>query len=231
MDNRRRFARWRIDRTVKVRLEDAPTYMKCIVQDISFKGLRTYLGLKLHLDTFLRMDLLLDDETVLELEVWVVWHKSVGGRNLYGFYFSRIKDPDKERIYSFVRKFYPQQLSQQWWVGTEPKEKGDEIKEDRRIFQRFPVRYPLRFLEVESGKEGVAGTKDISARGIGFTSPQNMTRSTALEMWLKLSDQDESFYTRGEVAWSKQTGENEYQVGVNLERPDLMDVARVLRAG
>jgi len=231
MDNRRRFARWRIDRQVRVRLEDAPTYTKWIVQDISFKGLRAYVGLKLHLDTFLKLDLVLNDETILELEVWVVWHKSVGGRNLYGFYFSRIKDPDKERIYQFVRKFYPQQLSQQWWIGTEAKEKEDAIKEDRRIFQRFPVHYSLRFLEVESGKEGSAGTKDISARGIGFTSPHNMVRSTALEMWLKLPDQGEQFYTRGEVAWSKKTGEDEYQVGVNLERPDLMDVARVLRAG
>ncbi len=231
MDNRRRFARWQIDRQVKVKLEDAEAFVDCTVNDISFKGLKVSLGPRLHPDTFLRLNLILGEEVTLEVEVWVVWHRTVDGHNQYGFYFSRIKDPDKEKIYQFIRKFYPQQLARQWWVGTEPKTVGGAAMEDHRIFQRFNVKYPLRFLEAGSGKEGIAYTKDISARGIGFVTPQPLSVPTALEMWLKVPDKGAPLYTRGEVAWSKAISENEYQVGINLERPDLMDMARVLRAG
>lgn len=229
MDNRRRFNRWQIDRQAKVKLEGAETFMDCTVKDIGLKGLMVSLGLKLHLDTFLKIILVLAEETILEPEVWVVWHKSVDGHNLYGFYFSRIKDPDKEKIYQFIRKFYPEQLTKQWWAGLEPKEKGGEAMEDRRIFQRFKVQYPLRFLEAESGREGIANTRDISARGIGLITREQLTAPTALEMWLRVPDKGEPLYTRGKVAWSKPLSENEYQVGINLERPDLMDMARVLR--
>lgn len=231
MDNRRRFARWQIDRQVKVKLEGAEIFTDCTVKDISFKGLMVSLAMKLHLDTFLKLTLALAEELIMELEVWVAWHKNVDGHNLYGFYFSRITDSDKEKIYQFVRKFYPQQLAKQWWIGTEPKTIGGTAMEDHRIFQRFNVKYPLRFLEAVSGQEGIAYTKDISARGIGFVTPQPLTAAMALEMWLKVPDKGEPFYTRGEVAWSKPINESEYQVGVKLERPDLMEMARLLRAG
>jgi len=230
MEMQRRFTRWRIDRRVKVKLEGAEAFMDCMVKDISLKGLMVSLVLKLPQDTFLGLSVALSEETVFELEVWVVWHRSVDGHNLYGFYFSKIKDADKEKIYQFIRKFYPQQLAQQWWPDVAAKKEGGEKMEDRRIFQRFRVKYPLRFLEMKSGKEGIASTSDISARGMNITTAEQLTAPMTLEMWLTVPDRGEPLYTRGEVVWSKPLSESEYQVGINLEKAELMALARVLRA-
>ncbi len=101
--------------------------------------------------------------------------------------------------------------------------------EDRRIFARLPVRLPLRFIDVGENKEGEAETQDISAKGIGLVTNEELSPRTPLEMWLQLPDRSEPLYTRGEVVWSRALEPNKYQVGVELEKADLMGMARVLR--
>lgn len=229
MEQRRRFTRWQVDRQAKVKLEGAETFIDCKVKDISLKGSMLASALKLPQDVFLRLSVVLSEEATLELEVWVVWHKSVDGHNLYGFYFTKIKDLDKEKIYQFIRKFYPQQLTKQWWPDLTTKEKGGGTMEDRRIFQRFTVRYPLRFLEIKSGREGMASTKDISARGISIVTTERLVAPAALEVWVTVPDKGEPLYTRGEVVWSKPVSPREYHVGISLEKADLMSLSRVLR--
>jgi len=101
--------------------------------------------------------------------------------------------------------------------------------QDRRIFARFPTEFPLKFLDLNRGKEGQAQTQDISAKGIGFLTNEELSPHAPLEMWLDIPDKGEPLYTRGEVIWSKSQGVDEYRVGVNLERADLMGISRVLR--
>lgn len=230
MQTPRRFNRWQIDRPARVKLEGAEAFADCRIKDISFMGLKISLALKLPQDTFLKLKVVLSEETIFDLEVWVVWHKTIDGHNVYGIYFSKINDADKEKVYQFIRKFYPRQLAQQWWPEVAAKKEGGEKMEDRRIFQRFRVKYPLRFLEMESGKEGIASTSDISARGMNITTAEQLTAPMTLEMWLTVPDRGEPLYTRGEVVWSKPLSESEYQVGINLEKAELMALARLLRA-
>lgn len=99
--------------------------------------------------------------------------------------------------------------------------------DDRRVFARLPVEFPLRFLNLWEGKEGQATTFDISVKGIGMYTNQELQLHTGLEMWLKIPDKSESLYTRGEVSWLKKVPSNNYRVGINLEKADLMDVLRL----
>lgn len=101
--------------------------------------------------------------------------------------------------------------------------------EDKRIFARFPVTFPLRFLDLDVNKEGDAQTQDISAKGIGLMTSRQLRPHTSLEMWLSIPDKGEPLYTRGEVVWSKRLEPDKYRAGVNLERADLMGMSRVLR--
>ncbi len=230
MQTPRRFNRWQIDRIAKVKLEGAEAFADCLVKDISFMGLKISLALKLPKDAFLKLKVVLSEETIFDLEVWVVWHKGIDGYHIYGFYFSKIKDQDKDKIYQFMRKFYPQQLAQQWWPDVAAKKEGGEKMEDRRIFQRFKVKYPLRYLDIKSGREGMASTQDISARGMNIVTTEELTAPMTLEVWLTVPDRGEPLYTRAEVVWSKPVSPNEYQVGINLEKAELMALARLLRA-
>ena len=230
MQDRRRFVRWQIDREAQVKLEAAQPPAACTIHDINFKGVRISLKQKLSLDKPLKINMDLSREfSSFELEVWVAWHKTIDGYNLYGLYFIKIRDLDKERIYQFMRGYFPEKINQQWWKDLNA-EKGGEEMQDRRIFARFPTEFPLRFLDLNRGKEGQAQTQDISAKGIGFLTNEELSAHTSLEMWLEIPDKGEPLYARGEVAWSKPQGADEYRVGVNLERADLMGMSRVLRS-
>lgn len=102
--------------------------------------------------------------------------------------------------------------------------------EDRRIFERFETRFPLRFIDLKDNKEGSAQSEDVSAKGIGFLVRDELKLRTPLELWLQIPDKGEPLYTRGYVAWSKMVTPNEYRIGVNLERADLMGMSRALRS-
>ena len=101
--------------------------------------------------------------------------------------------------------------------------------EDRRVFARINIKLPVRFLDPSTGKEGMADTTDISANGLGLIVNQTVPATTPLEMWLGIPDQHEPLYTRGEVVWINPSDEvNKYRVGVQLERAELMGLARAL---
>lgn len=101
--------------------------------------------------------------------------------------------------------------------------------EDRRIFERIDARFPVRFLDPSSGREGRADTVDISANGVGFVTPEALSVNTPLEMWLDIPDQNEPLYARGEVVWSRPyTASGKMRFGVQLEKAQLMGLARAL---
>jgi hypothetical protein len=104
--------------------------------------------------------------------------------------------------------------------------------EDRRVFERKSVNFPLRFLDPASGKEGRAETVDISADGLGLVTKEDLSVRAPLEMWLFIPDKHAPLYTRGEVIWSQDLADTTGQrVGVRLEKADLMDLGRALRVG
>lgn len=96
--------------------------------------------------------------------------------------------------------------------------------EDKRVFARLPVSLTVKYLDLGSNTEGEAQTQDISAKGIGLATDRALSPNSSLEMWLRVPDKGEPFYTRGEVVWS-----SDNRAGINLERADLMGISRVLR--
>ena len=229
-------------------LEGAVAQACCNILDLSLKGVQLAFPLKLDRDKFVRMRLILASDIHLNFEAWVAWHKIPReGVNTYGLYFTKISDSDKEKIYQFICRFYPSHIKQQiceivpsntWPYRTGQcalSGQGGEIMEekksqDRRIFDRFPTRMPLRFLDAGANLEGIAETCDVSAKGIGFLSSQQIAPRSPLEVWLEIPDKGEPLYARGEVAWSKYLEPNKYRIGINLERADLMGLSRVMRA-
>jgi hypothetical protein len=101
--------------------------------------------------------------------------------------------------------------------------------EDKRVFARLPVSLSVKYLDLGSNTEGEALTQDISAKGMGLTMGRPLAPNSSLEMWLRVPDKGEPFYTRGEVVWSQEHDGSSYRAGINLERADLMGISRVLR--
>ena len=229
MEMKRRYMRWNIGTSAKVRLAELGEFINCNIVDINYKGIQLSLEEKLSLDAYIKLSITLSSAFTLEVEAWVAWHKTVDGHHLYGLYFTKIRDQDKEKLHQFIYKNSPEEMSKQWWQDLPEMAKGGETMEDRRIFDRFKAALPLRFLKVSENREGTGQTADISAKGIGLVADVELAPNTPLEMWLEIPDKGEPLYTRGEVVWSKMMEPNKFRIGVNLEKADLMGLSRVLR--
>jgi len=99
---------------------------------------------------------------------------------------------------------------------------------DKRIFERFTVKLPVKFLDLESNQEGDGESLDISARGLGLISNYPLKSYVPLEMWLEVDKKSAPFYTRGKVVWVK-PHLNNWRAGVEFEDTQLMEVSRILR--
>lgn len=235
ISDKRNIPRWQISRQAQLQLEGEEHFVQCCVRDINFKGMQVCSGIKLGKDSFIKFKLFLAEDYILEVQAWVVWHKTVNNISSYGLYFERIKDGDKEKICEFIREFYPREIHKQYcpekYINQE--KGGEKMPEenltDKRIFARFPVSFPLRFLDLNSNKEEDGQLCDFSAKGVGFVAKQDCKVRTPLELWLKIPDQGEPLYTRGEVVWSAMVNPSQYRIGVALEKADLMGLSRVLR--
>lgn len=72
---------------------------------------------------------------------------------------------------------------------------------------------------------------DISASGGGMLATKTvLDPGTSLEMWLRLSENQDLFHTVGKVVWCKEVEPGAYRVGVKFDSIDFMNVSRVLRA-
>lgn len=102
--------------------------------------------------------------------------------------------------------------------------------DDRRVFQRFRVDLPLRFVCQDKNIEGRGRMIDISAEGGGMIiTCEELNPPMHLEMWMDLLDNKEPFHSSAEVVWSNRIEPNLYKAGVKFDKVDFIGISRVLR--
>jgi len=102
--------------------------------------------------------------------------------------------------------------------------------QDRRVFERLSVDVPLKFWDMNTNSVGEAETKDVSAIGLSFTAKDALSAGASLGICLEVPDNGERLYLRGMVAWSQADGSGKYRTGIKFAKPELMSMARVIKA-
>ncbi|MGD0335582.1 MAG: PilZ domain-containing protein [Candidatus Omnitrophota bacterium] len=233
---RREFQRYLLYKQVKVAVGDGKESVDCQLRDICFKGAQIIISRRIEKDTYKNLRITLSKDCSVEATCWVAWQKIIDGHNVYGLYFSKISDDDKEKISQFARRYCAGQIKKEWRRGIkEENKKGGENMEgekfsDKRVFERFPARFNLRYIDLFSNQEGRGWTNDISAKGLGITLNGQLSNSAPIEMWVEVPGRQEPHYLRGEVAWCEKGGRENFRVGVNLERANLMGMSGLLAA-
>ena len=113
--------------------------------------------------------------------------------------------------------------------SSDLRREGGEEMNDHRIFERFRKEFSARFIGLD-GKEGIAQTFDVSAKGLGLSTSQELESQSNLEIWLDVPNSTDPLYTRGQVVWTRLAGQGSFRSGIELERADLMGISRLLRA-
>lgn len=228
MNNRRQANRWQINQQAKLKLEGAQRFAPCVVKDINFSGAQISLRMKLPEDAVLKFTLVLSEKFTLDIKAWAAWHRSRNGLNLYGLYFTQVKEEDKEKIYRFIYNYFPGEAGKLRRQAVVIEKEG-EARQDRRIFARLPLHLPLRWIGQDAAEECTAETCDFSAKGVGLVTDRQLSQGAPLEMWLNIPDRHKPLYTRGEVVWSQMLEPNKCRAGIELERADLMAMSRLFR--
>ena len=115
--NNRQTIRWQVNTDALLKLDQRQELLNCHVNDINYKGLQFCVKEELAQDKSLKFNIALSEDFSLDIESRVVWRKKIADSSVYGLYFTKIKDRDKEKIYQFVRKLSPKELNKQWWQG------------------------------------------------------------------------------------------------------------------
>ncbi|MBF0486237.1 MAG: PilZ domain-containing protein [Candidatus Omnitrophica bacterium] len=118
MEERRQIPRWRIDRDARLSLGISENRLDTFVEDMNTKGARFFLSAPLPESRFIGMHLDLEGLMHLEVTAYIAWRKESKARNIYGVFFSRIKDADKDRIYQYLNANCAKQLQASFWAGT-----------------------------------------------------------------------------------------------------------------
>lgn len=112
MQEQRRVLRWEIDSHAGIRLPGLDESFYCKIDNINFKGIKLHLPQVLKKGDKLALEIDLGHGLDLKVEASVIWDRIQGSDNAYGFSFTRIRDIDKEKIYEFIWKNFPEQIKQ-----------------------------------------------------------------------------------------------------------------------
>lgn len=118
MDERRRAARWQINREAGITVENGVNSIPCIVEDLSLGGMRVSLNKNLFDEAFSNFKVSLAEDFEFSAGASVSWHDEMYERNIYGLSFNRIAEDAKGRISEYVKNNFHSELVKQWWKGV-----------------------------------------------------------------------------------------------------------------
>jgi len=115
MKDRRQLLRWHINKETNVRLEGQDRPFLCIVEDINIKGLKIYSRQQFAQQKDLSMYVDFGQDFAFDVKADIAWRRSLGAGYVYGLYFTRIKDADKERLNRLIFNCCSQQIKEHRW--------------------------------------------------------------------------------------------------------------------
>jgi len=107
---------------------------------------------------------------------------------------------------------------------------AEDFFSEKRKLRRFNVTINLIYFDFSSNKVNKANVVDITNKGVGIVSEEELVPNITLDLWLEIPDEKEEIHTIGEVIWVKKVGENKYRIGVNFKDSGIKSMPVVLRS-
>lgn len=105
-----------------------------------------------------------------------------------------------------------------------------DTHDDRRLFERYSVRFPLRCQNDESSFETRLFFNNFSASGLRFFSKDRFYLNDNLSLEVVLPNSAAPLVLNGEVVWCRPHAEGMWDVGLQFHRVDLMHVQRLFQS-
>lgn len=104
-----------------------------------------------------------------------------------------------------------------------------ELINEKRVFERFPARFPVKFKH-SAGEFGTdVFMRDASALGVKVTTKDRLFLNDAVSLLIKLPDNQQPLILNGEVVWTKNKEPQWWDVGLRLHKVNFMEMQRIFR--
>ena len=103
MDERRELPRWEIKKEAKVWMPLIQGFSHCMVEDLHLKGMCLSFNRCLPIDRPVKLSFSLENDfDFIKVEAQVSWMKESKDQFTYGLLFSKIDDPDKDKVSNYI---------------------------------------------------------------------------------------------------------------------------------
>lgn len=102
-------------------------------------------------------------------------------------------------------------------------------KFDRRLWERFPARFPAKLKDERSDFGEKMTLCDASAVGVRFLSKERFYLHDSVALEVKIPDGHEPMHIKGEVMWVREKEDGRWEVGLRFFKSDFMHVTRLYK--
>ena len=103
------------------------------------------------------------------------------------------------------------------------------IQEDQRIFDRFTVRLPVKFVHSEKDFGSAVFLRDASAEGVKVTSQERLFPNDMVSLAIKLPDMDNPLILKTKVVWVESKEFDQWDVGLKFHRISFMNIQKLYK--
>lgn len=102
--------------------------------------------------------------------------------------------------------------------------------DDKRVFERFQARFPVKFKDTRDDYGTSVFLRDASAEGARIASRERVFLNDYVSLDVKLPDGFEPLTLNGRVAWIKTLEpDTMWDVGIKFHKVDLLKLNRLYR--
>ena len=108
-------------------------------------------------------------------------------------------------------------------------ETTSQTSEERRIFERFSARYPVKFKDAREDYGSEVFLRDASAQGIRILTKERFFLDDQLALEVELPDGGEPLVLSGTVVWVKFLNLSLWEIGVQFPQVNFIKMQRLFK--
>ena len=100
---------------------------------------------------------------------------------------------------------------------------------DRRLWERFPARFPARVKDARDRFGESLTLCDASATGARFQSKERFYLNDSIAIEIQVPDGQDPLNMKGEVVWAREDDNGNWEIGLRFYRSEFMRLTRLYK--
>ena len=103
------------------------------------------------------------------------------------------------------------------------------VASDQRVFERFPVRFPVKYEHSHADFGTNVFLRDASAQGVRVATKEQLFKNDHVSLLVKLPDGFSPLAIHGKVIWTKEKAPHLWETGLQFHKINLMEMQRMYK--